>query len=182
MTITLANHLSASIRLLQKEDGYALLAYLQNLSAESKSRFGPHAFDAATVNSICNDLPGDTHRCIAIDGSSGKIVAYMLLKWGTLEWDRQRYTERGMGFDENSTATYAPSVADEWQSSGLGSAMYAVLESELKRRHIKTIVLWGGVQATNKKALGFYIKWGYQVMGSFRHDGKDNHDMIKHLQ
>lgn len=158
-----------------------LLAYLQALSAESRSRFGPHAFDAATVNEICAHLPGDTQRCIAVDETSGKIISYMLVKNGMVEWDRQRYAERGLQFDENSTVTYAPSVADEWQSSGLGSAMYALIETELKSRKIHTIVLWGGVQASNKKAVGFYTKWGYRLIASFWHDSKDNHDMLKQL-
>jgi diamine N-acetyltransferase len=182
MTIALANHPSASIRILQKEDAPALLAYLQELSAESKSRFGPHAFDAATVHKICAHLPDDTQRYIAVDETTGKIIAYMLVKNGMLEWDRQRYAERGLQFDENTTVTYAPSVADEWQSSGLGSAMYTVIEAKLQSRNIQTVVLWGGVQASNKKAVGFYTKYGYRLIASFWHDGKDNHDMLKQLQ
>ncbi len=181
MTLTLDNQKSASLRLLQKDDGQALIAYLQDLSAESKSRFGPHAFDAATINDICAHLPGDTLRYIAIEESSGKIIAYMLVKNGMMEWDRQRYTERGLQLEDNTTVTFAPSVADEWQSSGLGSAMYAVIENDLSSRDIQTIVLWGGVQASNKKAVGFYKKWGYRLIASFWHDGKDNHDMLKQL-
>lgn len=182
MTITLANQKSASLRTLQKDDARLLLSYLQELSAESKSRFGPHAFDTATVNDICAHLPGDIQRYVATDQHSGKIIAYMLIKNGMVEWDRQRYAERGLQFDENTTVTYAPSVADEWQSSGLGSAMYTVIEAELKSRKIQTIVLWGGVQAGNIKAIGFYTKHGYRLAASFRHDDKDNHDMLKQLQ
>ena len=181
MTITLVNKKSVSIRLLEKDDNDLLLAYLQALSAESRSRFGPHPFDAATVNDICHHLPGDTSRYIAIDTASGKIAAYMLVKNGMMEWDRLRYANRQQYFDEAVMVTYAPSVADEWQSSGLGSALHAIIEAALKNKGMATIVLWGGVQATNKKALGFYTKFGYRIMGAFRQDDKDNYDMLKTL-
>lgn len=181
MIITLANRPPANIRLLEKNDAAALFGYLQQLSGESKSRFGPHAFDAVTINDICDHLPEDTERYIAIDETSGKIIAYMLVKNGMIEWDRQRYAGWGCQLDENTTVTFAPSVADEWQCCGLGSAIYAVIESHLKRRNVQNVVLWAGVQATNTKALAFYSKWSYQLMGSFCHEGKDNYDMLKKL-
>lgn len=181
MIITLANKQSVSIRLLEKNDHDLLLAYLQALSAESRSRFGPHPFDEATVNDICSHLPGDTSRYIAIDIAAGKMAAYMLAKNGMMEWDRLRYANRRQHFDETVTVTYAPSVADEWQSSGLGSALYMIIEAALKNKGIATIILWGGVQATNKKALGFYTKFGYRIIGAFRQDDKDNYDMLKLL-
>jgi diamine N-acetyltransferase len=73
-------------------------------------------------------------------------------------------------------------VADAWQSSGLGSAMYSVIENDIRNNTaFKFIVLWGGVQAGNKKAIGFYEKHGFEHTGSFWYDGKDNDDMVKKL-
>ena len=172
---------TVTIRPLKQSDKDSLYDYLQNLSAESRSRFGPHLFDQPTINNICNQPDKDTQRFIAVDESSSLIVAYMLIKQGMIEADQQRYAQRNQFFHHDTTVTYAPSVADDWQSAGLGTVMVNIIENELKQGGICHIVLWGGVQATNLKALNFYKKKGYQFIASFWYDDKDNYDMIKEL-
>jgi ribosomal protein S18 acetylase RimI-like enzyme len=181
MTIQLRNNKSVLIRHLEQTDAENLYHYLDKLSAESRSRFGPHPFDWNTIKDICDHLPGDTRRYIAVDASTKAIVAYMLVKNGMIEWDAQRYSRRGQSFDENCSVTFAPSVADAWQSSGLGWSMNEYIEKELRESGKKTIILWGGVQASNLKAVNFYRKLGYKYIASFWHDGKDNYDMVKEL-
>jgi diamine N-acetyltransferase len=105
----------------------------------------------------------------------------MLIKQGMIEWDMNRYLTRQQTYDYDSSVTFAPSIADAWQSSGLGMLMNNIIEEDLRKRNIKHIILWGGVQATNEKAVNFYKKLGYQFLASFWHDGKDNHDMVKQL-
>jgi diamine N-acetyltransferase len=51
----------------------------------------------------------------------------------------------------------------------------------LRTQQQRHIVLWGGVQAANEKALNFYKKQGYQQMGDFWLNGLQNLDMIKTL-
>jgi diamine N-acetyltransferase len=181
MLVQLKDMQQLTIRLLEATDNDSLFDYLQGLTEETKSRFAPHPFDKETVNIICTKLPGHTLRYIAVDDSSKKIAAYMLVKPGLIEWDAQRYAIRQQFFDDATTVTYAPSVADNLQSSGLGGAMYKFIEQELKRKGVRQIVLWGGVQAGNQKAIHFYSKYGYRYIAPFRHDGKDNYDMLKEL-
>ena len=83
--ILLRNGRNVTIRLLQQQDAEALFNYLSSLSGESRSRFGPHAFDKETVFHICNNLNDDTQRFIASDGE--KIIACMLLKKGMTDAD-----------------------------------------------------------------------------------------------
>jgi diamine N-acetyltransferase len=181
MRVQLQNGRAAIIRSLQESDKESLYHYLQNLSAESRSRFGPHPFDKPTINKICEQPDKDIHRYVAIDESATSIVAYMIIQQGMIEADQQRYAQRDQFFDAATTVTLAPSVADDWQSSGLGTAMLDFIEGELKTKGIRYIILWGGVQATNLKAVNFYKKNGYQFIASFWYDEKDNHDMIKEL-
>lgn len=94
---------------------------------------------------------------------------------------KQRYANRLLYFNTAKTVTFAPSVADAWQSTGLGSLMYNAIESELKEKGISKIVLWGGVQADNLKAVNYYKKLKYQFIDAFWHDGKNNYDMVKDL-
>lgn len=180
MELILKNSQKITVQLLNNTHTQKLFDYLSSLSAETKSRFGPHPFDWQTVNEICTSTD-DVLRYIAINEFTGDIVAYMLFKQGMIYWDEKRYAERKQQFNYSSTVTYAPSVADAYQSSGLGSLMYQEIEKELKAKGTAHIILWGGVQATNERAVNFYKKFGYQLYGSFWHDEKENLDMVKHL-
>lgn len=177
----LNNGKSVHIRLLKTDDGDNLFNYLQNLSPESRSRFGPHPFDRETINTICWDKSDNIIRYVATDLLSEQIIAYMLIKPGMIEWDEKRYADRNQFFNNGSSVSFAPSVADAWQSSGLGSVMNNFIESDLRAKGINRIILWGGVQATNEKAVNFYKKHGYSFITSFWHDEKDNYDMMKVL-
>jgi ribosomal protein S18 acetylase RimI-like enzyme len=181
MTYNLKDKRSVEIRLLANSDNDNLFDYFQNLSIESRSRFGPHLFDKETIDIICTEPNNDTLRYVAIDNSSKQIVAYMLIKQGMIEWDEERYATRNQAYDHASSVTFAPSVADAWQSSGLGSLMNDLIEDDLDKRKIRSIILWGGVQSSNLKAVNFYKKLGYQYIASFLHNNKDNHDMVKQL-
>jgi len=174
--IILRNGSNIKMRLLQQQDAEKLYNYLHNLSAESRSRFGPHAFDKETVYNICNNLTNDTQRFIAFDEE--KIIAYMLMKEGMIDTDARRYAQYNMFFDENTTVTYAPSVADTFQNSGLGSKMFSLVLEYIKKQCFHHAVLWGGVQATNARAVHFYEKHGFARIANFWHDNKDNIDMV----
>jgi ribosomal protein S18 acetylase RimI-like enzyme len=181
MNYQLKNGKTVEIRLLQANDSEKLFEYFDlHFSKESKLRFGPHPFDKMTIDSICQNITDEIKRYVAIDDERN-IVAYMLIKQGMIEWDMKRYAERNQFYDDDSSVTFAPSVADTWQSSGLGSLMNDIIESDLKTRNIKSIILWGGVQAINEKAVNFYKKSGYRFIASFWHDGKNNYDMVKQL-
>ncbi|WP_276500341.1 GNAT family N-acetyltransferase [Terrimonas pollutisoli] len=181
MRLSLANGKTVTVRHFEPGDSSRLLNYLVRLSAESRSRFGPHAFDQQTIGAF-STLPDNTiQRFIALDETGEGIIAYMLVKRGLIEHDQQRYGQRNLFYDYNTTVTYAPSVADDWQSSGLGTAMHKIIEEELIKQGVRQIILWGGVQASNEKALNFYKKNGYHFIASFWHDGKDNYDMVKEI-
>ena len=181
MIAELANKNQVIIRQLLPADADALFTYLQGLSHESRSRFGPHAFDKETVINISNGQIAGWQCYIALDKSNGSIIAYMLICQGLIDWDEKRYAQRNIFFDTASTVTFAPSVGDAWQRTGLGTQMNHFIESELKARGIKSIVLWGGVQASNEKAVNFYKKHHYQYISTFQNDGMDNFDMVKYL-
>ncbi|QEC68941.1 GNAT family N-acetyltransferase [Panacibacter ginsenosidivorans] len=178
--IVLKNNSIVNIRLLNKDDAEPLFQYLESLSAESRSRFGPHAFDRETVTNICNNLDHDDgQRFIAV--ANNRIVAYMLTKRGMLDADAERYAQHNLFFDAATTITYAPSVADDFQNTGLGTKMFTEILQQLKQQSCKTIILWGGVQASNARAVHFYEKHGFEPKGNFWFDEKDNIDMLLNI-
>jgi diamine N-acetyltransferase len=163
------------IRELVSSDFDALLFYLQHLSAETKSRFGPHAFDADAVIQFYNT--NDVTGFVAIDTDSNSIIAYSIIKEGILHHDKNRLTGYQYRGIENDCCTYAPSVADSWQGKGIGKLMFAYILNHCRQKLNRRIILWGGVQATNEKALHFYKKLGFVTLGQFEYNGI-NQDML----
>lgn len=166
-------------RILLVADFENLATYLQNFSTETKSRFGPHLFDLESVKNFYSD-ENQNIGIIGINKLNSKIVAYSILKKGFINEDSKRYLNYNLPLHENLDCTYAPSVADDWQSQGVGDCMFIYILKILKATDYKRIVLWGGVQFTNQKAINYYQKNGFEVYGQFN-NGIENLDMMKNL-
>src|SRR5690242_3690553 len=107
-----------TIRPLRPDDAARCGDYFHSLSEETRSRYGPHPFDQATADAICAALdPNDILRMTAVVMHNGeeRIIAYILLKQGVLDVDRQRYEKLGISLDPATDCTLAPSVADDYQ-------------------------------------------------------------------
>jgi diamine N-acetyltransferase len=179
MIFVAKNKREVKLRELHFEDLEKLVGYLQNLNPETKSRFGPHGFELEALKQLFMD-PEQFFGFIAEEISSGNIVAYSVIKKGILEHDRFRIESYGLQLDTETDCTFAPSVADKWQSQGLGNALFHFVLNKLKLKSFKRIILWGGVQANNEKALNFYNKNGFIRLGGFEYNGW-NYDMVKEI-
>lgn len=164
------------IRQLHAGDLDHLVVYLNKLKPETVKRFGPHGFDKQSVTDLylgTNDYKG----YIAIDTETSEVVAYSVIRIGYLEHDGYRLQSYGITPDPVTDCTFAPSVADDWQSQGLGNIMFSYIVETLKVLGMKRIILWGGVQAGNHRAVSYYTRNGFRNLGEFEHNGL-NYDMI----
>lgn len=153
-----------------------LIEYFDNLSYETKNRFGPHLFDRQSVIDFYNYT--NIHLAyIAKTIDTNKIVAYFLIKLGYLEADYNRFLSYGIKLNSHLDCEFAPSVADLWQSSGIGNKFFQYILEDLKKTEVRRVVLWGGVQAGNDKAVNFYKKNNFKLLGQFSHNG-ENFDML----
>lgn len=164
-----------TIRKFQLSDCENLCSYYSGLSDETKNRFGPHSFDKQSIVSICNDPRNLGY--LAIDSLNDQIVAYAIVRIGFLEHDRNRLESYGLILDSETDATFAPSVVDEWQSYGIGNRLFRFIVDDLKSKGIQRIILWGGVQCGNEKAVRYYKKNNFRILGEFWYNGQ-NYDMI----
>jgi len=179
---TLKNGKIVFFKQLEADDNTKLYNYLSALSEDTKKRFGPHNFDLNTVNSICENIKTDNiKRFVALDDRQEKIIAYSLIKIGLIEEDIQRYNTYNINLNPTMDVTYAPSVADEYQSCGLGSALFNYIINEVAPLKKRFMVLWGGVQATNTRAVNYYIKHGFIKVAEFSNHHGLNFDMYKNL-
>lgn len=167
-----------SFRRLEAGDLDPLLSYLASLSDLTRSRFGPHGYDRQAVIDFYQG--DDKFGYLAVSNTDGAIIGYSILKQGFLEHDQPRLSSYGLTLHYETDATFAPSLADDWQSKGIGKSFLQYILEHLPSPRINRIILWGGVQAGNERAVAYYLKNQFRVLGEFEYHGR-NFDMIREL-
>ena len=155
-------------------------AYFTGLSQAIRRVYGPHSFDQETADGFCAALDS-AHTLRMLAWVEEKIVAYFVVELGVRAGDRRRYDALGLALHDETDCTLAPSVADAYQSQGLGSLMMQHLLGLLPRLGRQRMLLWGGVRADNPRAVHFYTKFGFRRVGDFEAGGTNNYDMIADL-
>jgi len=79
-------------------------------------------------------------------------------------------------------ATYAPSLAKDWQGKGIGKMLWNHTKNHLQQQQKQRVILWGGVQEDNMVAVNYYNKIGFIKIGSYEYNGKNNLDMVCTIQ
>lgn len=170
------NNINIIYRKVRVEDFDLLLQYLLALGPDSQKRFGPHRFDLDTLIGLYTN--GIDHTgYLAFDEDNGKIIAYAILQKGYLDHDSHRLQSYGIKPNHITDCTYAPSVADDYQGQEIGTALFKYILSDLYKSTYSRIILWGGVQADNERAVRYYQHNGFIILGEFQYNG-NNFDMI----
>jgi ribosomal protein S18 acetylase RimI-like enzyme len=175
MQIEAKNKQQVFLRRLNSNDLDNLFDYLQKLSTETKKRFGPHKFDRQSIIDFYDLKTNIGYIALTID--TNEIIAYSIIKIGYLKHDSSRLQSYGIILDNNTDSTFAPSVADLWQSCGIGKKLFQFILLDLSKTEVKRIILWGGVQMDNEIAVNYYNKNGFKTLGQFAYNG-ENYDMI----
>nr|WP_294906057.1 N-acetyltransferase [uncultured Lacibacter sp.] len=175
MTALTKHNKPVELRRYTPDDLESLLIYLHQLSPGTAKRFQPHSFRKEHVADFYNNP--EHEAWITTDPDTKKIIAYTVVKKGYLHHDYPRLQQYGVPFFYDHCYTIAPSVTDEWQSSGVGQLLFDHVLNEIKNRNAKQLILWGGVQTDNTKAVRFYQKNGFRSLGHFQHNGL-NEDMM----
>ncbi len=173
------------IRPLAASDGQRLGGYFTSLSAETRRRFGPHGLDQQTADDLCADIDvSQVLRMVAVlrGPSAEDVIAYFILMFGVTRWERERYAGQGITLEDARDCTLAPSVADAYQNVGLGGIVFSHVAAIARRLGRARMVLLGGTQVTNARAVHFYVKQGFRTIGAFEYpDGVGNYDMLLEL-
>ena len=174
-----------TLRPLAADDAPALGRYFLGLSEDTKRRYGPHPFDQATADAFCATLdPERILRMVAVlaDTVPERIIGYMILRLRLDAEECERYAQYGIVLEPDRDCTIAPSVADEYQDQGLGSALFAQAVDVLHQLGRRYLLLQGGVYMTNARAIHFYQKVGFRIVGEFEHPSSiRSYDMILDL-
>ncbi len=153
-----------------------LLSYLLHLNEETQNRFGPHPFTKEALEYLYHHP--DYRGFIIIETNSTFIIGYAIVKLGYLEHDSTRLSSYDLQLNQHTDATFAPSLADEWQGKGLGKLLWNTVKSFLISEGVDRVILWGGVQETNQRAFSYYQQNGFREVGRYFFHEKINIDMV----
>lgn len=163
-----------TLRELCPTDADALATYFDQLGAESRRHFQPHPLTPAAAIQVCAAKGSTTLRFVIEHASC--LVGYFIIDTVLSVHEWGRYAEQGIALVPGRDFLFAPSVHEKWQNKGVASlAMPCILEV-CRAWGARSLVLMGGTQATNTRAIAFYEKFGFTRHGGYQTD-VFNHDM-----
>ncbi len=156
-------------RPLAPDDDGALADFLQSLSPQTR-RFSTYAsYDLAAAQEMCEAINRyDKLRMVATHGQ--RIVALFEFSFGLVDDDIKRYQGYDIALDERVDCRFGPCLADNYQDRGLGSQLLPAMLDIARRFGKQRMILWGGVLADNARAIRYYEKNGFRLLGKFRND------------
>ncbi len=173
------------IRPLRPRDGERFSRFLSALSRDTRRFFAPHGLEWQDGQQLVAELdPSQVLRLLLLDksGPEEEVLGYLILQMGLAAHEAERFACYGIEYDPELCVSLAPVVAEGWQSQRLPAPLLKQalhLRREL-RRH--AVILTGGVQAANRRAVHFYSRHGFHRLGSFEWpQGVLNDDMIRWL-
>lgn len=170
-----------TFRPLLSSDSKSFGNFLEGLSADTRNRYAPHPLTFEEAKKICLTLKdSEVLRLIAIN-KKGVIVGYFILSFTFREEELNRYHNYGLPIILGKDVRIAPVIADVYQNKGIGSIMMKETINVSRKLGLRYLVLWGGTQATNERAIHFYNKFGFINVGKFEKNNKNNYDMYLEL-
>lgn len=153
------------LRPLKSRDRVLLGQYFEQLGAETRRRFGPHPLTTDYADALCTSPETDCHRLVLC--TANRICGYVILDLRTYPEDYQRYQSYGIELCAGLDAMLAPSVADDLQGKGLASQMMPCLFDFARQLQVRNLILMGGTQQGNDKAIRLYKTAGFIEVGQF---------------
>ncbi len=163
-----------TLRSLAAQDSMLLARYFAELSEETKTRFQPHPLTAEKARDITRNPHESTFRLVLFHGT--RICGYFILEAEMSIHEKTRYAEHGIELESGLDVLFAPSILDEYQNTGLASSVMPHLLDLARRINARSLVLMGGTQETNARAIAFYEKFGFKRFGGYSTE-MFNHDM-----
>ena len=166
--LSLPNGESLLLRPMQPDDGDRLGAFFDSLSDQTRQRFGPHPLTAEHAIVLCDNLNA-SHclRLLAVTNAQ-QVVGYFICDHRIPLQESKRYHQKGIGLETGQDLVFAPCVADAYQNRGLASAAMPVIIDYFKQQHKRALVLLGGTQQPNHRAVHFYRKFGFVEQGGYQ--------------
>jgi len=168
-----------TLRPLQQPDTQKLTTFLENLSLGTRKLSTFDSYDAVTAKELCDAISKYDKLRFVLENQDKEIIGLIEFTFDIPENVVEQYKGYGIDLDIDNTCRFGPTLADDYQSKGLGSLVfpYVIKIAELLGK--KYIILYGGVFADNIRAIKYYEKHGFKVVGKYTdEDGRKSVDMI----
>jgi diamine N-acetyltransferase len=162
-------------RPLAPEDEPALMQFMAGLSPETQ-RFSNYGGDAAVAaRELCEAIARyDKLRMVAVVGAG--VIALFEFSLDLVPEDFIRYRNYGIELDAATDMRFGVCIADAYQSRGLGSRLLPFMWDIARGFGRQRVLLWGGVYADNMRAIRYYEKNGFHLLGRFHNGGGESWD------
>ncbi len=171
------------LRPLEVKDVAKLASFLSRLSKETRRLSTFDGYDINTAQTLCDAISKyDKLRFVVETEKLDRIIGLIEFSFGLPDSDIARFHKAGCELNTATDCRFGPTLADDYQSKGLGSELMPFVIDVVKRFDKKRIILWGGVLKDNKRAIRFYKKFGFKKVGEFATDGLSKIDMILNLE
>lgn len=158
---------SLHFRPLLPDDAALLAAFLQSLSPQTR-RFSTYdGYDLVSAQALCTAINRyDKLRLVAVVNQ--QIVALFEFSFALVAADQTRYASYGLPLDEQTDCRFGLCIADDYQDRGLGTQLLPLVLDIARRFGKERMILWGGVLADNQRAIRYYEKNGFRLLGHFQ--------------
>lgn len=164
--VTLPSGETLTFRPLLPDDAAPLAQFLTALSPQTCACATFAGYDLTTAQELCAAIARyDKLRLVAT--TAERIVALFELSFDLTADDIARYQSYGLPLDAATTCRFGPTIADDYQNRGLGSLLLPHVLDLARRFDRRRIILWGGVMTGNQRAVHYYQKNGFQLVGQF---------------
>lgn len=153
-------------RPLMADDVDRLAGFLARLSSETR-RFSTYdGYDKAVARDFCDAIARyDKFRMVAVVNEW--VVALFEFAFWISDSDKDRFHSYGIDLNDTTDVKFGPCIADDDQNHGLGTQLMQRMASIARLFGKYRIILWGGVLSDNTRAIRYYEKNGFQMLGAF---------------
>lgn len=155
-------------RKLAVTDNENLGLFFSDLSNKTRLKFGPHSLTHEHAYLLCASLADESVTRFIVE-KENRIIGYFILDFRCIEHEVKRYMSYGIDIDPTSDPFFAPCIADNYQNSGISSAVMSKIIAYVQDLNCNSLVLLGGTQESNELGISFYKKWGFKECGRYFH-------------
>ncbi len=166
------------LRPITAADETGLREFVTQLSDRTRRFYSIVRSPAATAAEWCGGIARyDKLRLLITDGRL--VVGVVEFSLDLPSGDVERFRSYGCALQARSDCRFGLCIVDSLQDQGLGTALLPPAREIARRFGRKRIILWGGVMVENTRAVAYYRKVGFRVVGEFvNSDGTAAVDMV----
>jgi len=144
-----------------------LTSFLKNLSTETRRLSSFDSYDKVNATKLCNAINKYDKLRFVLESQSNEIIGLIEFTLDIPQNVLDRYKNYGLIIDINHTCRFGPTLSDKYQSQGLGTLIFPYIVKIAKLLGKKHIILYGGVFADNIRAIRYYEKHGFKIVGRY---------------